>query len=179
MSALKFPVPIPPPASGDGTRLPALLAGLLGLLALVRLALPAPVELPDAGFIRPLRLPPLLVAPVTVAPEILSRPLFAPGRREAGIAGVADKGAALEGARAVGFIRVRGAARAFLQAPDGSVTAVSPGSQYRGWRIVAVDRGQVIALRGAETVRLPVEASTPPLPAATGSEDEDTQEDEQ
>ncbi len=178
MFALKSPVSIPRPASADGTWLPAVLAALLGLLALARLVLPSPVELPDAGVIRPLRLPPLVVAPVTADPEIVSRPLFAPGRRDAGVGGVADKGAALEGARAVGFIRVRGAARAFLQAPDGSVAAVSPGSLYKGWRIVGVDRREVIALRGAETVRLPIEASIPPTPPATNS-DEEQQEEEQ
>jgi hypothetical protein len=177
MSALKFPVSIPSPASADGTLLPAVLAGLIGLLALVRLALPSPVELPDAGFIRPLRLPPLVVAPVTADPLILSRPLFSPGRREAGVGGVADKGAALEGARAVGFVRVKGAASAMLQAPDGSVAMVRPGSSYKGWRIVEVQRTHVLALRGAETVRLPIEASAPPTPAAEpGSEEEDQQE---
>jgi hypothetical protein len=156
--------------------LPALLAGLFALLLVARLAWPMPVELPDVGVIRPLRLPPLMVVPLRADPEITQRPLFAPGRRETGNPGVADKAAALEGARAIGVIRLKGTPRVFVQAPDGTVTSVGLGGLYKGWRIVQIDRGQIIAIRGAETATLAVTASAPPRPPTASDEAQEEEE---
>lgn len=178
MCVLKSPVSIPPPASAEGTLLPALLAGLFVLLLVVQLAWPTSVALPDAEVIRPLRLKPLVVDPVAANPVITQRPLFAPGRRETTVPGVADKAAPLEGARAIGIIKVRGAPRAFLQAPEGPVTSVGLGGSYKGWRIVQIDRGQIVAIKGAETATLAVTSSAPPPPAAP-EDGEDAQEEEQ
>lgn len=179
MFALKFPVPIPRPASAEGTLLPALLAGLFGLLLLVRLVWPMTIPLPDAAVIRPLRLAPLIIVPLVADPEITQRPLFAPGRREIAGSGVADRSAALEGARAVGVIRVRGATRVFLQAPDGSVASVGLGGGYKGWRIVQIDRSRIVAIRGAETATLTVTASAPPAPATADPSEEEQEEEAQ
>lgn len=178
MSALKSPVPIPRPASADGTLLPALLAGLFGLLFIVRLAWPVAITLPDAAVIRPMRLAPITIVPLVADPVITQRPLFAPGRRETVVAGVADKSAPLEGARAIGVISVKGRPRVFLQAPDGTVASVGLGGSYKGWRIVQISRGQVTAIRGAETASLMIMASAPPLPATADASDEAQEEEE-
>ena len=179
MSALKSPVHIPPPRRAERTLLPAALAALLALLLVVQLAVPSPVELPDAAVARPLRLLPLPLPALLASPIIGLRPLFAPGRREnstPGTSAVADKAVALEGARAVGIIRVRGAARVFLQAPDGTVIPVNLGGRYKGWRLVRTDTRSVVVTRGAERATLTVSASAPPVaPRAENSEEEEQQ----
>ncbi len=176
MFALKFPASLPPPRRADRTRLPAALAALLVLLLAVQLLLPSTVVLPDAGLAPPLRLRPVAVAPRAVDPEIALRPLFAPGRRETYVPGVAEKSAPLEGARAVGLITARGGARLFLQAPDGRTSAIAPGGVYRGWQLVRIGPAEVAFRRGAETVTLPITASVPPvsaIPAAAEAPEEE------
>ncbi len=158
---MKFPVHIPPPRRAERTLLPAALAALAGLLLAVQLAVPSNVALPDIAVGRPLRLAPLVVAPMLADAEITRRPLFAPGRHET--AGIADKTAPLEGARAVGVISIRNAVRVFLQAPDGQVTPVGIGGGYRGWRLVRIAAGQLLFVRGADSIALPITASAPPI----------------
>lgn len=177
MFDLKFPVPIPPPRRADRTLLPAALTALLGLLLVVQLAVPSPVELADVGFARPLRLAPLVVPALAADPEIAARPLFSPRRRDSVEVGVADKAAPLEGARIVGIVTVRGRARLFVQALDGRVTPVALGGSYKGWQLVRIDAGQVLAVRGAERAVLAVSPSAAPVataPAADGEEPEVT-----
>lgn len=179
MSALKSPVSIPLPRRADRTLLPAALLALLVLLLAVQLLLPSAVALPDAGLARPLRLPPLVVAPRPADPLIALRPLFAPGRSETFEPGVANKAAPLEGARAVGVITTRGgASRLFLQAADGSIVRLAPGNSYRGWRLVRIGPAEAQFIRGAASVTLPITASAPPVsaPPATAEEPEEETE---
>jgi len=163
MFELKFPVHIPPPRRAEQTLLPAALVALLGLLLAVQLAAPSSVAFPDFVVGRSLRLAPLVVAPLLVDAEITQRPLFAPGRHETAVDGIADRAAPLEGARVVGAISIRGAVSIFLQAPDGQVTSVRLGGRYRGWRLMRIAGGQSLFLRGAESVSLPITASAPPV----------------
>jgi hypothetical protein len=178
MFALKFPVRIPPPRLAERTLLPAALVALLGVLLVVQFVLPSAVELPEASIARPLRLLPIDVRRVLPDPEVLLRPLFAPGRRENPVAGTADPMAPLEGARAVGLITGRGGARAFLQAPDGKVTAVSLGGRYRDWRLVRIGPDKLLFIRGAESATIAITASVPPVAAqadATETPEEEPQ----
>lgn len=176
MFDLKFPVHIPPPRRAERTLLPAALAALLALLLAMQLAVPSNLVLPDIGVGRPLRLAPLIVAPLLADAEITRRPLFAPGRRETAAVGNADKATPLEGARAVGAIGVRGAVRVFLQAPDGRITRVGIGSSYRGWRLVRIAAGQLLFLRGADSVSLPITASAPPVMPGLATTEEPEEE---
>ena len=178
MSVLKFQLPIPPPRRADATLLPAALAALLGLLLVVQLALPSPVELPEVELTPPIRLRPLPVVPAVADPAIVARPIFAPGRREfvapAGGA-AADRAAPLEGARPVGVLTVRGAARVFLQAPDGRVEVVGRGGGYRGWTVTDIGSGRIAVRRGGERATLAVTASAPPRAATPDKPEDDPQ----
>lgn len=179
MSALKFPASIPLPRRADRTLLPAALLALLVLLLAVQLLLPSSVELPDAGLARPLRLRPLVVAPLAADPVIALRPLFAPGRTESFEPGAANKAAPLEGARAVGVIATRGgAARLFLQAADGSLVRLAPGNSYRGWRLVRLTPSEAQFVRGTQGVTLPITASVPPVSAPSAPAEEPEEEPE-
>ncbi len=180
MSVLKFQVPFPPPRRAERTLLPAALTALLGVLLAVQLAAPRPIALPDAGFSRPLRLPPLPVRMPRADPEIALRPLFAPGRRETPVAGTGDKLSALGGARVVGIIAVRGTVRVFVQAADGHVSPVGIGSSYDGWQVIAADPARgVTAVRGAQRATVPVTASAPPRPPRPQTPEEPQEEDQQ
>ncbi len=169
MFALKSPLTLPLPRRADRTRLPAALAGGLVLLVGIQLALPADVELPDAGVVPRLRLRPVEVPAVVSDPVILGRALFAPGRRNDPLAAGPDSTAALPlgGALAVGVVRSRAGVRVFLQAPDGKVVAVSPGGGYQGWQLVRIAPDAVTFARGPTTHRLLLSASQTPLPRAT------------
>ncbi|MBC7522394.1 MAG: hypothetical protein H7268_15045 [Sandarakinorhabdus sp.] len=175
---MKFPVPIPRPRRAEQTVLPAALAASLGLLLILQLAIPSGTNLPDVVVGRPVRLSLLHVAPLLAAPEITARPIFTPSRREDGSATAGDKSAPLEGARAVGAISVRGAARVFLQATDGRIVPISVGDSYRGWRLVRISGGQLLFIRGAESISLPISGSGPPIPVGqprTDQSEEETQ----
>jgi hypothetical protein len=164
MFNLKFPVPIPRPRRAEQTLVPAALAAVLGVMLVVQLAMPSGTELPDVVVGRPFRLAPLPIAPLLADPEITARPIFTPSRREDGSAAAGDKAAPLEGARAVGAISVRGAVRVFLQTADGSIVPLGLGGSYRGWRLVRISGGQLLFVRGPETISLPISASAPPVP---------------
>lgn len=175
MSVLKFPAFIPPPRRADRTLLPAALTALLAMVLLVQLLLPQPIDLPEAGVARPLRLAPLVVPGVVADPAIALRPLFAPRRQETVEPGVANVAAPLEGARAVGLISARGAVRLFIEAPDGRISRIGIGGVYRGWRLVRVTP-EPMFVRGTETAALPITASVPPVaPAADEAPEEDPQ----
>lgn len=176
MCVLKLPVSIPLPRRADRTLLPAALMALLAVVLVGQLLMPSAVELPDAPIVRPLRLAPLVVPGVTVDPEILARPLFAPNRRDDAGPDV-SKASPLEGARAVGIVSIRGAARVFLQAPDGTVSRIGIGGVYRGWRLVRITPNPTF-VRGIETAVLPVTASAPPAAPAV-AEPEQTEEEPQ
>lgn len=177
MCVLKSPVSFPPPRRADRTLLPAALTALLTVLLVGQFLLPSAVELPDAPFVRPLRLAPLVVPRVTVDPAFLARPLFAPNRRDDAGTTEVSKASPLEGARAVGIISTRRAARVFLQAPDGTVSRIAIGGVYRGWRLVRITPNPTF-VRGIETAVLPVVASAPPVAPAV-AEAEQTEEEPQ
>lgn len=179
MSALKFPVPIPPPRRAERTLLPAALSALLALLLAVQLALPWSSELPDAGVGRPLRLEPLPVVTPRADPEIARRPLFAPNRRETPVAGTGDTSAALGGARVVGVVARRGAALVFIQAPDGRVSRVGIGQFHDGWRIVRANSAGVTVARGTERAVVPIGASAPPAQPRPATSEDPVEEEEQ
>jgi hypothetical protein len=176
MSELKFQLPIPPPRRVEGTRLPAALTALLGLVFALQLAWPSPVELPEVLLAPPVRLRPLHITPAAADPMIVARPIFAPGRNDAAPdanGGASGPSAPVDGARAVGVIAVGGTARAFLQGPDGRTEIVGPGARYRGWTVTGIARNTVTLRRGVDQATLAVMASAPPKPPATAEQSED------
>lgn len=176
---MKFPARFPPPRRAERTLLPAALTALLALLLVLQFTVPSTISLPEAEVARPLRLPPLFAAPIVIDPEITERPLFNPRRRETAEPGRIDKTAPVEGARFVGTLKLRGTTRVFLQAPDGRVTPVALGGSYKGWRLVALEGGQLVLVRGATRAVLPLTASVPPvMPGAEPTEEPQEEETE-
>lgn len=156
MSSLtpRFPFSLPP--RGSPARFPALLAPLLGLLAVVQVLLPARVDLPPAGAPARLALPALPDAPGTVGvpPALAGRALFAPSGT-----GGADSGAApdpLGGTMIAGTLRRGGALVAVVQTPDGRVRYVPRGGAVAEWRIVGLDQGAArLGRASGETLTVP------------------------
>lgn len=177
MFALKFPVPSPRRA--DQTRLPALLAVLLLVLLGVQLALPPQIDLPEVGVGRPFRLAPISVTPLGADPEITARTLFSPSRRPDGAVAAGDKTAPLGGARPVGAVSVRGRARVFMQDPDGKVRGIELGDSIAGWRLAQVSGGQLLFVRGPESITLPIGASAPPVRTGARPTDETEEPEEE
>lgn len=178
MFVLRFRLPIPPPRRGDATWLPAGLTALLVMFLFVQLALPSPVELPEVVFDRPVRLRPPVIDQAVADPAIVTRPIFAPGRRESAAepGTVPDRAAPLDGARAVGVMAVRGTVRAFLQDSAGRTQAIGRGEIYHGWVVIAIDSNRIAVRRGAAAATLPVTASVAPVPpAAPTNRSEDPQ----
>ncbi|MGI4879044.1 MAG: hypothetical protein ACRYG4_16330 [Janthinobacterium lividum] len=154
---------LPPPRRADRTLVPAVLAGVLVAMVGLQFVVPPPVDLPDAGVAVPLRLPALRPAAIAVDPVIVEHALFTPDRR-GDMAGAGTGGAGAFGESvAIGVVVARGVARAFLQSPDGLVTAVSPGGSYRGWRLARIGAAGVVFTRGGDTATLPLSASRPPV----------------
>lgn len=176
MSALKSLPPFPRPSRADRTLLPAALAALLAVSVVALLVLPTALELPEAGLVAPLRLPPLIVATAPADPSIAARTLFTPTRSDSGVArpGATPTVAPLPlgGARIVGTSSVGGRARVFVEATNGKVRALGLGSVYLGWRLSRVGSDSVEFGRGGQRLRLTVGAAAA-APAATEAASEE------
>lgn len=77
------------------------------------------------------------VAPVSVAPVIFARPLFAP--RQSLIAGPSAQTLPLGGALVAGMVAVRGRAFAVVRRANGTVSNIPIGGAVDGWRLVALN----------------------------------------
>ena len=148
------------PARADGTRLPALLALVLVLMAALQFALPTDVVLPDApGRTVANRLPERIAFRAIPDDVILRRALFAPGSGGAG-KGIAATGP-LDGATPVGVVRGRGFARAILQQADGSAVSLPVGAAYHSWRLTGIAKDSATFFRDGKKLVLPLSSDPP------------------
>lgn len=168
------------PSRADGTLLPALLAAVLAVAALLQFALTDGVALPPTG-------PVGVGAPVSPVADpvprgipgaVLARPLFAPSATSGGGGGgAADAAPAdpLGGAQIAGSIGVGRTRVAIVTLPGGRLRRVGIGGVIAGWRLVALtDEGAVLA-RGRERLRRGFASGDLPAAQTTQSDDSEDQ----
>ena len=136
MCALKFQAPLPLPNRADRSILPAILVVVLGALVAAQFMFVEPVDQPitPGRFVVP-AVGQQDVSQSSADPIILGRAIFAPGRG----AGVSASTEPLYGARFAGITKVRGFARAVLQAADGGAVSIPLGGRYRGWKLTRLN----------------------------------------
>jgi hypothetical protein len=151
------------PASLDRrARLPLLLALLLGGALLVQIALPDPLELPEAGPLRGVgaagaggQVPTESGTVVTQLPPIFS-PRFAP---------VASTGAGSvampEPLTIAGSVRVGASSAAIVQGPGLQIRRVRIGGRIGGWQLRSLAGAGALLARGAEHVTVPFGGKVP------------------
>lgn len=145
------------PSRADGTLLPALLALVLAVLAVVQLAT-GPEALPAERFGR-IVVPAVhhrAEPPVEIDPVILRAAIFTPahgtgtdGTPPASLGPLGD-------AAPVGITRTRGGTRVILQRGDGAIIRLAIGGRYRDWRLIGVARDAVRFAGPGGDVRIPL-----------------------
>jgi hypothetical protein len=161
------------PRRADRSLLPALLAGVLGLLLIVQCLLPVGGEI-SADVLAPLRVSRFSVAamPPSADPSpVLERPLFAPRL----VMSTAAQGSApiLGGASVAGTVSIRGRALAVVRRVDGSVYNLPLGGAVGGWRLVSLNSATARFQKGSEQLELAYGAISvsPPKEAESGEDD--------
>lgn len=125
-------------------------------MAGLQFALPPEVELVSApGRVIARPLPEREPGRTLADPIILRDALFTPVRGGTAKADAESK-APLDGARAVGIVRVRGFARVVMQDSEGTPATISIRNTYRGWTLVAIGRDSATFVRGKERLVLPL-----------------------
>jgi hypothetical protein len=159
----------------------------LFLVLLLQFALPSAAALPEATGLAP-RMPPLPGGvPELNHPVILTRPLFAPDRKPVAVPGA---GGGIDGYQVIGIAISAERATVIMRAPNGKMQRVLYGGQLMGWRLVSVDRRQIVFDKAGEqrtlTLGARIAAAQPGVrtaqiartPTVTTTSDEDEEDDE-
>ena len=156
--------------------LPAVLVGLLLLLAMLQFSLAGSVSLPPQGEAIG-RIAARYAAPhvaIVVVPQvIMDQPIFSPSRTMGG--GAAQEADPLQGAVVAGAISVHGRSRVLLRRPDGLPISIAPGGKYGGWQLVGETHEGARFRRDRETIVIPYGASAPPAAVQTSEDQEEEQ----
>ncbi len=141
------------PNRADDTILPAVLAGLLAVLLAVQLLLSgADPDLPPALAVSASRTKTTIpeMAPVVAARVIFDRPLFAPRQS---LTAALRTGAAsmIGGALVAGTVSIRGRSFAVVRRANGDVMNLGIGGVIDGWRLVALQAGGAVFVKGKES----------------------------
>ena len=171
---MKLRSPLAAPTRANRALLPALLAGLLALAAVLQLALTGgDTQLPAPGWIGGGARVSLPQFGAGLVPPVLRRlTMFDPARSAAGPAGSVPPTGPLGGAVVAGSISVRGRAVAIIQLPSGKVGRLAVGGSLGGLRLVALEPDGAVFQSGAKRIRVPFGAPTITPAAAAGSEEE-------
>jgi hypothetical protein len=162
--------PIPRPRSGDGTILPAALAGLLVVTLALQVAF-VPSDEPEldaarwAGASAPLGMPP--ITPAVASRAILEQPIFTPARATGG-GTAADP---LAGAQVAGAWSVGRQANLVVREADGGTRTVRIGQSVNQWILTAITPQGARFSRDGQSMLVPFGA-TAPQNAPTQQEDE-------
>lgn len=160
---MKYRFPLALPQRDRGEMLPAALALVLVLAAVMQLIFSSGGDLPNGGvgqsgayrFILP------VAKPVTIPSEIMARPLFAPRIAPAGAGADPAAGNALGGSVIAGSIAIRGRTSLFVRHADGRIERMGPGAMISGWRIAAIGRSGVQLIRAGKTMNVPYGTAAP------------------
>jgi hypothetical protein len=140
---------------------------LLLLAAGLQMAMPSAANLPEDSPLAPRRAP----EPVLPAPQshlaVLARPIFAPDR--APILLQAQTAGTLSGYDVLGTAIAGNVSTALVRDTTGQVVRVKPDAILQGWRLVSIDRTQLIFDRDGERRTLAV-TTAPPKPGGTNAQ---------
>jgi hypothetical protein len=143
--------------------LPAALALVLALAAIVQLIFSSGSDLPTGGVgmggASRLILP--AAKPAAIPPEIMARPLFAPRVAPAEAGADQAAGNALGGSVIAGSVAIRGRSWLFVRHADGRIERLGLGAVISGWRIAAIGRSDVRLIRAGKTMNVPYGAAAP------------------
>jgi hypothetical protein len=153
----------------------------LFMAAGVQMAIPSTVDLPQETSMAPRPLPAAFVPAAREYPVVLAKPIFAPDR--APVILQAQTAGNLGGFEVLGTAIAGNVSAALVRDATGRIIRVKPDAILQGWRLVSIDRTQLIFDRDGERRSLAVTAAVPragavnPQLAATKSSSDDDEDD--
>jgi hypothetical protein len=163
MSGSKFRLPSGSLSRRSPELLPAVGTVVLLLAAGLQVSMPSAAALPEESVLAP-RPAPEPAAPATRNyPAALARPIFAPDR--APVLLQAQTAGSLNGYEIIGTAVAGPISAALVRDATGRILRVKPDAVLQGWRVVSIDRTQMILDREGERRSLTVTAA----PARAGA----------
>lgn len=123
------------------------------LVAALQVWMPSSAELPHVDIARPKPLAELST-PEANYPAILDHPLFAPDRAPVVLA--AQPSTNLMGYEVLGTAIAGKVSTALVRLPMGSIIRIKPDGTLQGWRLISIERTQLVFDRDGEKRTLPV-----------------------
>ena len=159
MSGSRFRLPSGLASRRSPELLPALATVLLLIAAGLQIAMPSQVELPEDSPLAARRAAEPAAPGVRNYPAVLARPIFAPDR--APVLLQAQTAGTLNGYEVLGTAVAGNVSAALVRDATGRVFRVKPDAILQGWRVVSIDRVQLVFDRDGERRSLPVSAAAP------------------
>jgi hypothetical protein len=129
------------------------------VVAGVQMAIPSSVDLPEEAVVAPKPLPAALAPAARDYPAVLAKPIFAPDR--APVILQAQTAGNLSGFEVLGTAIAGTVSAALVRDATGRIIRVKPDAILQGWRVVSIDRAQLIFDRDGERRSLAVTAVAP------------------
>ena len=181
MSGSRFRLPSGLVSRRSPELLPAAATVVLLLAAGLQMAMPSSAALPEDSVLAPRRAPEPAEPVARSYPTVLASPLFAPDR--APVTLQAQTAGNLSGYEVIGTAIAGNVSTALVRDATGRIIRVKPDAILQGWRLVSIDRAQLIFDRDGEQRSLVVDmtraksgAPHPQVAAsatATGNDDSD------
>jgi hypothetical protein len=181
MSGSKFQLPSGLVSRRSPELIPAVVTVALLMLVGVQMAIPSTVDLPQEAVVTPQRSVAALEPTGHEYPTVLAKPIFAPDR--APVILQAQTAGTLAGFEVLGTAIAGSVSAALVRDATGRIIRVKPDAILQGWRLVSIDRAQLIFDRDGERRSLAVTAAAPragavnPQLAATKSTSDDHDDD--
>lgn len=159
MSGLRSRLPSGPVSRRSPEVFPALAAVVLLIAAGLQIVIPSSASLPEGTALAPRRAPEPLVSVAQNYPTVLERPIFAPDR--APVLLQAQATGNLSGYQVLGTAVAGTVSAALVRDATGRVIRVKPDAILQGWRLVSIDRTELVFDRDGERRSLAVSATAP------------------
>ena len=159
MSGLKSRLPSGLVSSRSPELFPALAMVVLLIAAGLQIAMPSSASLPEGSPLAPRRAAEPAEPESQNYPGILQRPIFAPDR--APVLLQAQASGNLSGYEVLGTAIAGPVSAALIRDAMGRVIRVKPDAILQGWRLVSIDRTQLVFDRDGERRALAVSATAP------------------
>lgn len=181
MSGSRFQLPSGLASRRSPELLPALATVLLLIAAGLQIAMPSQVALPEDSPLAPRRAAEPAAPSARNYPAVLARPIFAPDR--APVLLQAQTAGTLNGYEVLGTAVAGNVSAALVRDATGRVFRVKPDAILQGWRVVSIDRVQLVFDRDGERRSLPVRAApshgiNPQLATSTAKKTGDDDDDD-
>ena len=159
MSGSRFRLPSGLVSRRSPELIPAVVTVALLVVAGVQMAIPSSVNLPEEAVVAPKPLPAALAPAARDYPAVLAKPIFAPDR--APVILQAQTAGNLSGFEVLGTAIAGTVSAALVRDATGRIIRVKPDAILQGWRVVSIDRAQLIFDRDGERRSLAVTAVAP------------------